>query len=145
MTQLYMAFKPNNAESLPLIISDIQNCVIDIKSWMTANMLQLNKDKTEVLVLINKNLRSSINISKIKIDSIDISTASIVRNLGAIFGSALSSKACVNSICKSAWFNLFNIIRSRRSLTADVAKILIQAYVMSKINYCNSLLYGIRD
>ena len=44
-TQLYMAFKPNNAESLPLIISNIQNCVIDIKSWMTANMLQLNMDK----------------------------------------------------------------------------------------------------
>ena len=31
-TQLYMAFKPKNAESLPLIISNIQNCVIDIKS-----------------------------------------------------------------------------------------------------------------
>ena len=40
--------KPNNAESLPLIISNIQICVIDIKSWMTANMLQLNMDKTEV-------------------------------------------------------------------------------------------------
>ena len=38
--QLYMAFKPNNVESLPLVISNIQNCVIDIKSWMTANMVQ---------------------------------------------------------------------------------------------------------
>ena len=75
--------------------------------------------------------------------SIDISTASSVRNLGAIFDSALSSEAIVNSICKSAWFNLFNISRSRRSLTTDAAKILIQAYVMSKIDYCNSLLYGI--
>ena len=141
-TQLYMAFKPFNVESLPLIISNIQNCVIDIKSWMTVNMLQLNMD---VLVLMNKNLGNSITINKIKIDSIDISTASSVRNLGAIFDSALSSEAFVNSICKSAWFNLFNISRSRRSLTSDAAKILIQAYVMSKIDYCNSLLYGILD
>ena len=44
--QLYMALKPNNAESLPLVISNIQNCVTDIKSWMMANMLQLNMDKT---------------------------------------------------------------------------------------------------
>ena len=144
-TQLYMAFKPNNAESLPLITSNIQNCVIDIKSWMTANMLQLNMDKTEVLVLMNKSLRNPITMNKIKIDSIDISTASSVRNLGAIFDSALSSESFVNSICKSAWFNLFNISRSRKSLTADAAKILIQAYVMSKIDYCNSLLYGIPD
>ena len=144
-TQLYMSFKPNNAESLPLVISNIQNCVVDIKSWMTANMLQLNMNKTEVLVLMNKSLRNPTTMNKIKIDSIDISTASSVRNLGGIFGSALSSEAFVNSICKSAWFNLFNISRSRRSLTTDAAKILIQAYVMSKIDYCNSLLYGIPD
>ena len=143
-TQLYMAFKPNNAESLPLVISNIQNCVIDLKSW-TANMLQLNMDKTGVSVLMNKSLRNPITINKIKIDSIDISTASSVRNLGAIFDSALSSEAFVNSFCKFPWFNLFNIIRSRRSLTTDAVKIIIQAYVMSKIDYCNSLLYGIPD
>ena len=89
-TQLYMAFEPNNAESLPLIISNIQNCVIDIKSWMTAGMLQLNMDKTEVPVLMNKGLRNSITINKVKIESIDVSIASSVRNFGVIFDSALS-------------------------------------------------------
>ena len=89
-TQLYMAFEPNNAESLPLIINNIQKCVIDIKSWMTASMLQLNMDKTEVPVQMNKSLRNPITINKVKIDSIDVSTASIVRNLGVIFDSALS-------------------------------------------------------
>ena len=38
------------------MISNIQNRVIDIKSWMTANMLQLNMEQLnmEVLVLMNK-------------------------------------------------------------------------------------------
>ena len=134
-----MVFKPHNAESLPLTLSDIENCVIHIKSWMTANMLQLNMDKTEVLLLTNKSLRNPFTINKIKIDSINMSTANSVRNLGAIFDSALSSEAFMKPAC----FNLFNI--SRRSLTTDAAKILIQAYVMSKIDYCNSLLYGIPD
>ena len=140
-----MAFKPNNAESLQPIISNIQNCVIDIKSWMTANMLQLNMDKTEALVLMNKSLENPITINKIKIDSTDISTVSSVSNLGAIFDCVLGSEAFANPICKSAWFNLFNISRSRRSLTTDTAKIIIQAYVMSTVNYCNSLLYGFPD
>ena len=95
----------------------------------------------EVLVLKNKSLRNPITINKIKIYSINISTASSVRNLGAIFDSALSSEAFVNFIRKSAWFNLFNISRSRWSLTTDAAKILIQVCVMSKIDYCNSLLH----
>ena len=110
---------------------------------MTANMLQLNMDKTEVSMLMNKSLRNPLTMNKIKIDSIDISTASSVRNLGAIFDTALSSEAFVNSIYKSAWFNLFNISKSRSSLTTDAAKILVQAYPMSKIYYCNSLLYAI--
>ena len=121
-TQLNMAFKPINAAALPLVISNIQYSVIDIKSWMMANMLQLNMDKTEVLVLMNKSLRNPIAMSKIKIDSIDISTASSVRNLGAIFDSALISEDFVNSLYKSAWFNLFKISRSRRSLITDATK-----------------------
>ena len=70
---------------------------------MTANMLPLNMDKTEVLVLMNKSLRNPITMNKIKFDSIDISTAISVRNLDAIFDSGLSSEAFVNSICKSAF------------------------------------------
>ena len=96
-------------------------------------------------MLMNKSLRNPITMNKLAINSIEISTASSGRNLGAIFDSAVSSKAFVNPICKSAWFDLVNISRSRRSLTTDAAKILIQAYVMSKIDYCNSLLYGIPD
>ena len=67
-----MYFKPNNAELLHLIISSTQKCINDMKSGMTASMLQLNMDKTKVLVETNKILRNPITISKIQIDSIDI-------------------------------------------------------------------------
>ena len=51
----------------------------------------------------------------------------------------------MSSICQSACFNLFNTSRSRRSLTTDDAKTIIQAYAMSKIDYWNSLLCIILD
>ena len=133
-TQQYMAFKPGNNKSLEFTISSIQNCVIDIKSWMTTNMLQLNMDKTEVLVLMNKRLRNPVTVDNIKIASVSISPTKNVRNLGAVFDSTLSSEPFVSAICKSAWFNLFNITKVRRSLTTEAAKILIQAYVMSKMD-----------
>ena len=63
-------------------------------------------DKTETLVLANKSPRNAITIDKIKIASIDISTASSTRSLGAIFDSDLSSEAFVSSTFKSAWLNL---------------------------------------
>ena len=51
---------------MPLVISNTHNCVIDIKSWMTTNMLQINMVKTEVLVLMNKSFRNPIGMNKIK-------------------------------------------------------------------------------
>ena len=142
-TQSYMAFKPNNTESFHQIISNIQNCVININSWRTAKMLQLNMDETEVLVLRNKSLRYPIALNKIKIDSIDILTARSVRHLDTVFECALRSEAFGNSIGKSTWFSWFSIRRSSRSLTTDAPQIPIKASVMSKIDYWNSVLYGI--
>ena len=48
----------------------------------------------------------------------------------------------VNSKCKTAQYFLRNISKLRQSITYDSAKTLVQAYVLSKLDYCNSLLYG---
>ena len=46
-TQLYIAVSPDDTGPLDALF----NCILDIKSWMAANFLQLNQDKTEVLVI----------------------------------------------------------------------------------------------
>uniref|UniRef100_A0A8C9XXU8 Reverse transcriptase domain-containing protein n=1 Tax=Sander lucioperca TaxID=283035 RepID=A0A8C9XXU8_SANLU len=40
-------------------LAKLQACIKDIKSWMTHNFLMLNSDKTEVIVLGPKHLRTS--------------------------------------------------------------------------------------
>ena len=46
-TQLYIAVSPDNLEPVDVLL----NCILDIKSWMADNFLQLNQDKTEVLII----------------------------------------------------------------------------------------------
>ena len=46
-TQLYIAVSPDDTRPLDALF----NYILDIKSWMAANFLQLNQDKTEVLVI----------------------------------------------------------------------------------------------
>ena len=55
---------------------------------LRAKMLQLNMDKMEVLVLMNKSIKNLITINKIKIDSVDLASASSLRKPGSIFDSA---------------------------------------------------------
>ena len=49
----------------------------------------------------------------------------------------------VNKICESLYYHLRNISKIRKYLTEETTKILVHAFVSSKLDYCNSLLYGL--
>ena len=51
--------------------------------------------------------------------------------------------ANVNKTCNSSFFHLHNIRRIRKYLSTESAKLLVHAFVISRIDYCNSLLYGL--
>ena len=56
--------------------------------------------------------------------------------------STKSVKSLIKATCQSAWYNVCNFSRVQKSLTMNSAKTLLQAYIISKLDYCNSLLYG---
>ena len=141
-TQLYITFRPMDSASITVSKSVLQNCIAEIRAWMLRNMLKLNGDKTELLVVTSGRFKHQILVENITVDSAIVTPSNNVRNLGAQFNSTLSPESFLNSTCKAAWYNLRNISRVRNSLTMESAKVLIQAYVMSRIDYCNGLLYG---
>ncbi len=48
----------------------------------------------------------------------------------------------ITNLCRSAYHQLHNIYRIRKYLTDNAAKSLVHAFVTSRIDYCNSLLFG---
>ena len=57
----------------------------------------------------------------------------------------LSMSNHVAAVCRAAYFQLRQIRMIARSLTADAAKTLIQAFITCRLDYCNSLFCGITD
>ena len=49
----------------------------------------------------------------------------------------------VKKICNEANYHLRNILKIPKYLTQDSAEILVHAFIGSKLDYCNSTLYGI--
>ena len=47
------------------------------------------------------------------------------------------------AMCRSCFFQLRQLQTIRSSLTTDAAKTLAQAFVGGRLDYCNSLLYGV--
>ena len=75
--QLYFSFKPNELHKL----SVLNNCLNAIRNWMANNFLQLNADKTEVLIFGPDNLQSAIRQN---FGALSSSSRSCLRNLGVI-------------------------------------------------------------
>ena len=48
----------------------------------------------------------------------------------------------VTKTCKAAFYRLHNINRIRRFLSRELTESLIYAFVTSRLDYCNALLYG---
>ena len=64
------------------------------------------------------------------------------RNLGIILDDQLRCTANNTVVTRSCRFALYNIRRIRPFLPREAAQLLVQALVISCLNYCNSLLAG---
>ena len=65
-----------------------------------------------------------------------------VRNLGFFMVRFLKNSVHVKKLSSAMFHNLRNIKRIPNKLDFDSIKTLIQALVMSKLDYCNALLPG---
>ena len=142
-TQLYISFQPGVSVSKETAISCLEACIKDIKIWMTNNLLKLNDDKTELIVITthsntSQNQNIGINIG----DSLITPSSEPPRNLGVLFDSTCSLNDHVSKICKSINYNLYSIGKIRKYLDTPTAEKMINCSTASRLDYCNSLLYG---
>ncbi len=108
---------------------------------MKEHHLQLNLAKTELLVfLANPTLQHDF---KIQLDSSTITPSTSVRNLGVIFDDQLTFKEHIAKTARSCRFALHNIRKVRPFLTEHAPQLLVQALVISRLDYCNALLAGL--
>ena len=135
-TQIYIALSPNDYGP----IDNLRQCIEQINSWMRYNFLQLNKDKTEIIVFGAHDKRLKISAH---LDSLSLQTKNQVRNLGVILDSDLNFNSHINSITKSAYYHLKNITRIRGFMSKQDLEKLIHAFISSRLDYCNGLLTGL--
>ena len=81
--------------------------------------------------------------SSLCIGTSDIQLSTVVRNLGVTLDSSLSFKQHVSNVCKAAYLEIRKISSIRHFLSTEATKTLVCAMVLSRLDYCNSLLAGL--
>jgi len=145
-TQLYIEFNPLY-ENLSNIEQRIIACLNDIKNWMKSNKLKLNQDKTEILIVQTKNNFSSWTVPSITLseEGETLNTSPVVKSLGVLFDEFLTFEDHVDAIVKSCNIHLRNLRVIGSKLNYELKRQLVHCLVFSKLDYCNSLLYGLPD
>ena len=72
----------------------------------------------------------------------DIKFANTVRNLGVCLDPTLSFQQQISSVCCMCYLELRQISAIHHYLSEDVTKKPLCAFVLSRLDYCNSLLAG---
>lgn len=136
-TQLFLSFPPSDTD----IATRISRCLADVSKWTTANHLKLNLDKTELLFMPGKDCPKMDLL--VTIEDIEVSPSPTARNLGVVLDDQLCCNANITSVSRSCRIALYNIRRIRPFVTREAAQILVQALVITRLDYCNSLLAGL--
>ena len=109
-----------------------------IKAWVTANMLKLNENKTDLMLITSIRTKHLNSLPT----SITIGNAQIPFNLGLTLDCHLIMNAHVSNIARTCYFELSRLASIRIFLTSTATATLVSAFVLSRIDYCSSLLFG---
>ena len=141
-TQLYNCYKPNQIDSA---ILDISEGTRDINDWMKKNKLKMNADKTEIMLCGSFQKLNNVCIDSIEIDDDSIDVSNSVRNLGFFLDKNLNMSVHVTNLRKSCYYEIRKISHIRPFISEKCTIQLVVSLVLSKLDYCNCLLYGMSE
>ena len=140
-TQLYIAV---GSRSTSNSMSLIENCMSAVQEWFLLNELQLNPDKSEVLLLGSAaQRRVYTGESQLQVAGKKLNVVESLRLLGVQIDAGLTMDKQTMAICISCNYHIRALRHIRRHLPSDVANIVACSLVRSRLDYCNALLYGI--
>ena len=109
---------------------------------MIIDKLKLNEEKTEFMLIGTRHQLVKVRSDSLLVVDTHVPPVNEARNLGVWFDSNFQFHSHINKTCQLGFYSSYNIRRIRKYLLFEAAKTLVQAMVISRIDYCNAILYG---
>ena len=142
-TQLMTGVCLSNIKNQQKACRELSDAIQQVQLWTTANKLKLNPDKTEFIAISSTRNIKKININELQLpDASSVKRVDHVKNLGVLMDSSLSLQQHVSKICQVCYYYITWIKRIRHTLDKTTTKLIVQALVISRLDYCNAILVG---
>ena len=110
---------------------------------MTENRLKLNSEKTDALVVGTRQKLASLIATDLQLADATVPFSPTVKSLGVYLDSTLSMQPHISYLTKTCFYHLRRVAAIQRYLTQEACKKLVISLLLSRLDYCNSLLAGL--
>ena len=107
------------------------------------NWLQLNPSKTEVLRCSSARRQHQIPTGPVRVGDTSVQPVRKVRDVGVYTDADVTMSTHVTAVVKACFAALSQIRSVRRSLTRTTLLTIVHALLVTKVNYCCSVVSGI--
>ena len=122
------------------------DCLAEIKVWMSSHYLKLNMDKTDLMFFGTRTSTGAHSFKSLELGDTEPtcrSTDEFVKTLGVRLDENLTMKYHLNNIVQIGNYHLKRFHRLRYFLDQKTKLKIVTAFVLTKMDYCNSLLANI--
>ena len=139
---MHVSSPPSNDEIKVKLIT-MEKCITKVRNFFLTHNLLINDNKTELIVIGSQYQLNKIDNIQIRVGNCIINPSLKVKNLGVIFDQNLNFNEHINEICRKSLYQLYRLNQLKKYMDTHSLTQLIHAFVMSHIDYCNTLYYNI--
>ena len=139
-TQIYRIFDLTQ-QNIEEVARDFAACVGRIHEWTRVNRLQLNPAKTEFLWIHSPN-RNDFVFPDVQLSTGFVKPVKSARSLGVYMDEHFTGADNISNVSRSCFYQLRQLRTVRKHLDDDTLKSALQAFVSSRLDYCNALYIG---
>jgi len=136
-SQLYISARPlDDANAGAQLVSCRR--MEAMAQWMASNRLKLNPAKIDFLRCATRWRQHQLSSEPLTFSGVTVHPSSTVCDLGVILDTELSFGPHVNQLVSHCFYQLRRIKSSVKAIPTEAAKTVVNTFVVSRIDYCNS-------
>ena len=136
-------FRANDRNAELQTKEEIEECMVNIRSWMDQVRLKMNSAKTEFIYFRSKVQLGKCVVTHLNANDEIVERATAIKYLGAWLDAQLTFKELTMKKCQTAIINYLHIRNICCLLTDSACETLLLSQCISHLDYANALLYAL--
>ncbi|KAL5262659.1 hypothetical protein ACHWQZ_G008156 [Mnemiopsis leidyi] len=142
--QIMKTFKPQ--EQGLVLSTQLQSCFDVTKAWMADFYLAMNDSKTQIIVFGSTKVVNEISLKGVNLGGqTTVRFVTTVKNLGIQMDAGLTLDNHIMELKRKCFHTLRNLAKIRFLLSTTQLKTIVNSLVISCLDYCNGMFYGISN